>query len=147
VYNYDYEDCPGCGRRDYGWEMPDVRATLTINNCRCKDGCVCTDEERTEFSPDEPFDGCICEENGCECDHVTIKVVIRRIFDQECAHCGGPDYRCVWDVQLDGTVVKTFDAEEKADAYIGKVFPTAEAPERDYAWESEAWLRRAEGWG
>jgi hypothetical protein len=143
--DYDYDDCPGCGRRDYGWEMPDVRSTLYISHCRCKPACVCTDEERKDY--DSEFQGCICQDNGCECDRSEVKVTIRRIFDRECNYCGGWDYRCVWDVSLDGTVVKTTESEADADAYVSRTFPTAEAPERDYAWESEAWLRRAEGWG
>jgi len=145
MYHDDYDDCPGCGRRDYGWDMPDVRSTLYISRCRCKQGCVCTDAEREElgYEPGE----CICQENGCECDRSTVKVTIRRVWDQECGHCDGVDYRCVWDVSLDGTVVKSADSEEDADAYVSRTFPTAEAPERDEAWESERWLRRAEGWG
>lgn len=139
-----YDDCPGCGVTDYGWEMPDVRSTLTINGCRCKPECVCTSEDRGE---DYAEGECICEENGCDCDHSEVKVRVRRVFDRECGYCGGADYRCVFDVLLDGQTVRECKDEHEADAYIARVFPSAEAPEPDYAWESERWLRRAEGWG
>ena len=143
---YDDEPgCPGCGVRDYGWEMPDVRSTLFISNCRCKTACVCTDAERTEldYEPGE----CICTENGCECDSTKIQVRINRIWDRECGHCGGADWRPEWQVLKDGKVVATVPSENAAGAVIEAEYPDAEAPERDYAWESEAGLRRAEGWG
>lgn len=139
-----YDDCPECGREDLGWEMPDVRSTLTINACKCKPECVCTPEDRG----DDYADGeCICEENGCDCDHHEVKVRINRVFDRECMTCGGVDYRCEFAVLLDGTCVSVAKTEEDADDFIARVFPTAEAPAPDYDWESERWLRRAEGWG
>lgn len=140
-------DCPGCGQEDHGWNMPDVRSTLHINNCTCATACQCDEKEMQElgYEPDE----CMCEVNGCDCAdrEITIKVVIRRIFDRTCEYCDGSDYRCVYDVKLDSQVVKTVNSEDEADAYIAKVFPTAKPPERDYAWESERGLRIAEGWG
>jgi len=142
---YDDGDCPKCGVRDYGFEMSDVRSTLYISNCRCKGGCVCTDEERGE---DYAADECICAENGCECeDQTTIKVRINRIWDQQCSYCDGVDWRPEWQVLKDDKVVATVPSERAADAVVEAEFPNAEPPERDYAWESEAGLRRAEGWG
>jgi hypothetical protein len=142
---YDYDgDCPGCGVRDYGFEMPDVRTTLYISNCRCKDGCVCQDDV-----PDEDFQRdleCCCVD-GCECDRIKIQVKINRIWDKECGHCGGVDWRPEWLVLKDGKTVATVPSENAADAVIAAEFPQAKADEPDYAWESERWLRRAEGWG
>jgi len=126
MYYEDGSDCPGCGRYDHGFDMSDVRTSLLIPTC--------------EGSKE-------CEEEGCECESIAVKVTVKRIFDRECEYCGGADYRCVFDLSLDGSHVKRFSSESDADAYAAKVFPTAEAPERDYAWESEAGLRRAEGWG
>jgi hypothetical protein len=148
---YDYEDepsCPGsCGRNDHGWNTSDTRLTRTIAGCRCLDQCVCTDEERADYTPDA-FDGCMCEDNGCGCDNdTTIKVVIQRIWDKTCDYCEGSDYRCAFSVLLDGASIKQFASQADADSYVERVFPTAVVPERDYAWESEAGLRRAEGWG
>jgi hypothetical protein len=144
-YHYDDEPgCPGCGVRDYGFDSPDVRSTLYVSNCRCKGGCVCTDEDRAgDFEPGE----CICVVNGCECDQTTIKVRINRIWDRECSHCGGVDWRPEWQVLKDDRVVATVPSEAAADAVVAAEYPDAEPPERDYAWESEAPLRRAEGWG
>jgi len=126
MYHNDEPDCSGCGRYDHGFDMPDVRSTLYISTC--------------EGGED-------CEEGDCDCESIAVKVTIRRIFDRECNLCGGCDYRCVYDLSLDDQHVKRFESESDADAYAAKVFPTAKAPERDYAWESEAGLRRAEGWG
>ena len=144
---HDYDgDCPGCGVKDYGFEMPDIRSTLIISGCRCKAECVCTDEERTEleYEPGE----CICEENGCECDQdIKIQVKINRVWDKTCSHCDGVDWRPEWQVLKDGKVVATVPSESAADAVVGAEYPEAEPPERDLAWESEAPLRRAEGWG
>jgi hypothetical protein len=125
---YEEEGCRDCGSgaTDYGYEMSDVRNTLVINNC---------------VEGDEA-----CENGDCDCK-VTIKVTIRRYISGSCESCGDYIHSCVYDLSLDGTKIKTFKSESDADAYAAKVFPTAEAPERDYAWESEAGLRRAEGWG
>jgi hypothetical protein len=140
-----YDDCPECGRVDHGWQMPDVRSTLTIDGCRCRPECACDPAEKLDlgFDPDE----CMCETNGCECDHNTIKIRVRRIFDRECTTCLGVDYRCVFDVLLDGQQVKTCGSESEADAFVARVFPTAAPPEPDWAWISERGLRIAEGWG
>lgn len=144
-YDYDEEpDCRGCGVRDVGFETPDIRSTLYISNCRCKGGCVCTDEERSgDYAPSE----CICVENGCDCDQTTIQVKINRIWDKQCSYCDGIDWRPEWQVLKDGSVVASVPSESAADAVISAEYPTAQPPERDYAWESEAGLRRAEGWG
>ena len=124
--NYDdrYDDCRTCGVRDYGWEMSDVRTSLSIPSC-------------TED----------CEEGDCDCDSIPVKVTIRRVWDQDCTSCGSVTYRCVYDLTLDGALVKTFDSEHEADDYAALVFPSAKAPEPDYDWESERGLRQAEGWG
>lgn len=122
----DEQDCPGCGQYDHGFDMSDVRSNLNISTCEGSEEC---------------------EENGCECEGITIKVTIKRIYDVDCNFCDGIDYRCVFDLSVDGAVIKRFASKDLADSYVSKVFPTAEAPERDYAWESEAGLRRAEGWG
>jgi hypothetical protein len=142
---YDDEpDCPKCGARDYGFEMPDVRSTLYISNCRCKAECVCTDEQRGDDY--EPSD-CICVENGCECEETMIQVRIKRIWDTVCSLCDGIEWRPEWQVLKDGKVVATVPSEGSADAVVGAEFPEAKLPERDLAWESEAPLRAAEGWG
>jgi hypothetical protein len=141
-----YDDCPGCGREDLGWNMSDVRQTLHISDCRCVPSCVCSAEEKLDFG-DADFDDCICEENGCDCGQITIKVKVRRVFDRECEVCMGADYRCVYDVLLDGKTVKTCSDESEADSFVAKVFPTAKHPDPDWAWISERPLRIAEGWG
>ena len=138
-----YYDCPECGREDLGWQMSDVRGTRVIDGCRCKPNCVCTPEDLGE-----DFDECICAENGCECDaSLTVKIVIRRVFDRDCLSCGGVDYRCVYDVLLENKLVRTTETEDDAHRFVDLVFPSAEEPEPDYAWESERGLRIAEGWG
>lgn len=145
MYDYDdYDGCPGCGRRDYGFEMSDVRGTYYIRNCRCKAKCVCTPVEQKDYA-DESFKGCICEDNGCDCDRITIKIIIDRVFDQQCSHCGGADYRCVYNVTKDGEHVTQCGDESDAHTYIERHYPDAEVPEPDYAWESERWLRAAGG--
>lgn len=146
--DYDGDSCRSCGRRDYGWDMPDTRTTLYISKCKCKTKCVCTDEERAEFKMD-PGD-CACErgESCCEDDAETkIEVHLNRIWDQTCPGCDGADWRPEWQVLKDGVVVATVPSEAAADAVIEAEFPDAEAPERDEAWESERMLRRMEGWG
>lgn len=122
-----HDDCPGCGAYDHGWDMSDVRTTLYISTC---------DEDNEA-----------CQEAECDHEDHVIKVTIRRVWDQRCGYCDAADYRCVYDLTLDGARVKTFGSEAEADDYAAKVFPTAQPPERDYAWEGEAWLRRCEGWG
>ena len=144
---HDHDDCPGCGATDYGFEMPDVRSTLYISNCRCKAECVCTDEERKSYDPEAEANLCICVDNGCDCDQTTIQVKINRIWDKTCSYCDGADWRPEWQVLKDGKVVATVPSETAAHAVIEAEFPDAQPPERDYAWESEAGLRRAEGWG
>ena len=144
----DDDDCPGCGRRDLGFELPDVRSTLRIPACRCKTSCVCTPEEKADaFDKFEAEPGCICEDLGCDCEDDKIEVKINRIWDQTCGHCDGADWRPEFQVLLNGKVVATVPSEEAADAVIQAEYPSAEAPEPDWAWESEKWLRRAEGWG
>jgi hypothetical protein len=139
-----YEDCPGCGRYDHGFNMSDVRSNLTIDCCKCQPKCSCTTEDRgDDYSDDE----CVCRENGCDCDHHKVKVTVQRVFDKDCDYCGGVDYRCVFNVTLDGARIKRCESEREADAFVAKVFPTAKPPERDLAWESERPLRIAEGWG
>ena len=117
MHDYD-NDCHGCGRYDHGFEMPDVRSTLYIG--------------------EEPDD---------DDDRPCLKVTIRREWDRTCPECGGGDYRCLFDLTLDGVRVRTFKSDHEADRYIERAFPTARAPEPDYAWESERALRQAEGWG
>ena len=127
MYHYeDHDHCPGCGRNDLGWEMSDVRSSLEISTC---------DDSES------------CEEGCCDCETHRVKVTIRRVWDRTCDYCDGADYRCVYDLSLDGVTLKTFASEAAADDYAAKVFPTAKAPEPDYAWESERGLRIAEGWG
>ena len=127
---HDYDDepsCPECGQYDHGFNMSDVRTTLKISTC--------TEGEEA------------CDEGYCEDEPITIKVTVRRVWDRTCSTCGGGDYRCVYDLTLDGAKLKTFNSESDADSYAEKVFPSAKPPERDLAWESERGLRIAEGWG
>jgi hypothetical protein len=153
VYYDDYDGgCPGCGVRDYGFDEPDVRSTLYIANCRCKPACVCTESEKKDYMGDAEGEGfgkdeCICAVNGCECDRDEIKVRINRIWDQSCAYCDGADWRPEWHIVKDGKVIATVPSEDAAHAVIAAEYPDAEAEEPDDAWESEKWLRRAEGWG
>jgi hypothetical protein len=101
---------------DYGFEMSDVRETRYV------------------YGDDE-------DEGDVE---KTIKVVVRReYFPCDCER--GSDYRCVYDVKEDGSVVHTSKDEGKALEYINRKYPTAESyVEED---DGEGWLRRAEGWG
>jgi hypothetical protein len=119
MYYEDEPDCRGCGVRDYGFEMPDVRTTLYV-------ACGCSDE--------------------CECERTKVQTRIKRIWDKECGQCGGVDWRPSWEVLKDGVVVATVPSENAADAVIAAEFPTAES-DYDPAWESERGLRIAEGWG
>jgi hypothetical protein len=151
MYDDGYDDgdsCRACGRRDYGFEMNDVRTTLYISNCQCKTKCVCTDEMRAEFKLDAGDCAC-CNGDDCCCDaeETEIQVRINRIWDKRCESCEGVDWRPEWQVIKDGVVVATVPSEAAADAVIEAEYPNAEAPPRDEAWESEKWLRRAEGWG
>jgi len=145
--NYDEQDCPRCGDVDHGWNFPDIRETLYIDNCRCKDGCVCTAEDRAGSGSDYAPDECICESNSCDCERTKIQVKILRIWDKTCGFCGGSDWRPQWLVLKDGGVVATVPSESAAHAVIEAEYPEAAADEPDYAWESERNLRIAEGWG
>lgn len=140
---YDEPGCPGCGVRDYGWELPDVRSTLFHGDCRCKANCVCTAEDRGEDLADGE---CVCEECGCECERSKIQIRINRVWDRECSYCGGVDWRPSWVVLKDGKTIATVPSESAAHAVVEAEWPTAE-PDYDPAWESERWLRQAEGWG
>lgn len=142
----DGDSCRSCGVRDYGFDLPDVRSTLHIQNCTCKNGCKCDEETRADLGLDE--DECACD-NGqdCNCDRVKIQVRINRIWDRECEACGGVDWRPEWQVLKDDVVIATVPSEVAASAVIGTEFPDAEPEPRDEAWESERFLRMAEGWG
>lgn len=146
--DYDGDSCRKCGVRDYGFEMPDTRSTLYISNCQCKTACVCTDEMREEFKLDPG--ACACskgEECCCDAEPTKIEVRINRIWDQTCEACGGVDWRPEWQVLKDDVVIATVPSEAAANAVIGTEFPDAEPEPRDDAWESERYLRIAEGWG
>jgi hypothetical protein len=149
MYDHDDHDgCPRCGVRDYGFDMPDTRRTLYIRNCQCKGGCVCTEETRADLGLDE--DECACSEDngGCNCDaDIKLQVRINRVWDQRCEACDSADWRPEWQVLQDGKVIATVLSEEAANAVMEVMFPNAEAEAPDPAWESERWLRRAEGWG
>ena len=136
MYYDDYDDgCPGCGVRDYGWELSDTRGTLYHGDCSCKGGCTCEQAE------------CPCDEgDDCSCERSKIQIQINRIWDQECDYCGGVDWRPEWLVLKDGKTVATVPSEAAAWAVVEAEFPGAES-DYDPAWESERWLRRAEGWG
>jgi hypothetical protein len=125
MYYDDEPDCRGCGVRDYGFDMPDVRSTLYVSKCE---------------TPAE------CEEDGCECEQTKIQVRIKRIWDKECGYCGGVDWRPSWEVLEDGKVIATVPSESAADAVVEAEYPSAES-DYDPAWESERGLRIAEGWG
>lgn len=141
---YDGDSCRLCGRRDYGFEMDDVRSTLYMSNCECKAKCKCSDEQKAE---NEGLCLCSDEADGCQCEQIKIQVRINRIWDKQCEGCDGLDWRPEWQVLQDGKVIATVPTEAAADAVVEVMFPEAESPPRDEAWESEKWLRRAEGWG
>jgi hypothetical protein len=140
--DYDGDSCRSCGRRDYGFEMPDTRTTLYQSNCACKSKCVCTDEMRADLGLDEGV--CACD-GDCNCESIKVEIRINRIWDQACEACGGVDWRPEWQVLQDGKVIATTRSEAAADAVVGAEFPEAESF-RDEAWESERMLRRMEGW-
>jgi hypothetical protein len=141
---YDGDECRKCGVRDYGFEMPDVRSTVYQQNCACKNGCKCSDEDKQHNGGE-----CVChpEFDGCQCEQIRIDVRINRIWDQTCPACDGVDWRPEFQVLQDGKVIATVPTEGAADAVVEALFPDAEAPPRDDAWESERMLRRMEGWG
>jgi hypothetical protein len=116
---------------DHGWDMPDQRATYYV------------------YGPIQHYDDCE-EPEDCDCDErevdKTITVVIERVW-KECECEMGSDYDCRYSVKVNGSTECSFDSEHKADTYISIAYPKAEAPEPDPDWESERWLRRAEGWG
>jgi hypothetical protein len=114
---------------DHGWDMPDQRAVYYTyhpvqHDEECYDDC----------------DDCYPEINQ------TITINIERIW-KECK-CGmGSDYECRYAVAIDSIKECSFDSQHKANTYINIAYPDAQLPEYDPDWESERWLRRAEGWG
>ena len=124
MYYEGEADCPRCGVEDHGFNMNDTRSTVYMTDC----------------------DGTCDPDDGCECERVKIQTRIQRIWDQTCDYCGSTDWRASWQVLKDGKVIATVPSENAADAVIDAEFPNAEA-DYDAAWESEAGLRRAEGWG
>lgn len=140
--DYSPGDCPKCDAVDYGFELPDERTTYRIPKCGCKErGCQCTDEMREEHG----VEGCICADE-CQCESLTASVRINRIWDKRCSYCGQTDWRPEWQVVVDRKVVATTPTEDSAEAVLHSLYPDAEE-DHDPAWESEKWLRRAEGWG
>jgi len=113
-------DCPKCDAVDYGFELPDTRATYYIP--------------------------CDCGEDDCEecCELEVVEVRIERIWDKECPYCHGVDWRPQWQVVKDGKVIATTPSENAAHAVIKAEWPNAE-PYRDEAWESERFLRQVGG--
>ena len=112
-------DCPKCDVTDVGFELPDTRATFYL-----------------------PEDDENLDEN---LEQLEITISINRVWKQ-CAICHsgmdfdvewivtGPDGRC-WNVPSQNAAYKLIETE----------WPEAEE-DHDTAYESERWLRRAEGW-
>jgi hypothetical protein len=73
-----YDDCPGCGVTDYGWEMPDERARIVWD-------LVGWDPETGEYE-----------------EAVFATITIRRIWDRTCNYCDGADWRPEWELKLPG---------------------------------------------
>lgn len=124
---------------DYGFELNDERAVLFIR------------EPCSECNPDAKEyvdEGCeACNSTGWDFEH-HAKLTIRIQRNWRPCECGeGTDYDCTFVVAKDGKDECWFDAEDKAHTWISIQYPNAAAPEPDPDWESERWLRRAEGWG
>jgi len=137
--------CDNCNPRfddnenqDYGFDLPNERVTFEI-----KVPCGC----RTDVEYADSEEGCDnCEWTGFV-DDIKLTVRIHRVsISCECGE--GNDWKPEFRIYKDGIDEGVwFDSQAKAEAWIGIQYPEAEVPEVDPAWESERYLRRAEGWG
>jgi hypothetical protein len=131
----DYDDDDN---RDYGFDLPDERATYEIRvKCKC----------RNDKAYAEAEEGCdLCEWTGYA-DDIWLTVRIHRVsIPCECEE--GNDWKPVFHVYKNAIDEGVwFDTQSKAETWIGIQYPEASLPEPDPDWESERHLRRAEGWG
>ena len=126
------ECCPHDENRDYGYDVPDERAVYEI-----RVGCKCGGSD----------EGCsLCEWTGY-LDDIRLTVRIHRV-STPCACGEGNDWKPEFHVYKDGIDEGVwFDEQGKAETWIELQYPEATVPEIDSAWESERYLRQAEGWG
>lgn len=147
------EECAyGRDTYDYGYDLPDLRATYEIREVEPTglefERAVCDSCE-----PKGTADRAICgdhwfgDEDGRGEITGTVKVTIKRLH-RPC-DCGSGHMAFYGTNTLISGPGSTLEVPPWTDtrALIRAVWPTAEEPERDEAWESERWLRRAEGWG
>lgn len=123
---------------DHGFSLPDVRETYEVWG-----PCDACDHSGAMSGPEE------CDECYGHNEVATgiIKISIVRKWDQ--CDCGSGEMvitSCPWLISGPG-FEGTFPQSVNTRAVVLAIWPTAREPEPDYAWASEAGLRKAEGWG
>tara|TARA_R100000008_G_scaffold15603_1_gene7596 strand:+ start:443 stop:829 length:387 start_codon:yes stop_codon:yes gene_type:complete len=109
--------------RDYGWDMPDIRADYWYHDPDSWEWYDCTeDEDRT---PDNVGDDAFGEYGVSGRIQVRIRRVWRSAYDPD-GYEMEPTYDCKFDVVVDGATECTFSSESKAENYIAAEYPAAE---------------------